>query len=112
MPLLELAGFVEKLAETREGPDKLVVKVMAPEVWPLPWYFRGIPQTGYWEALPDDPKAAPIPDVVITDARWAEDLESQLGDGYIPSMYGLRPGILLILYTEETLFNTYLENIP
>ena len=108
MNLLELVAMTEKLAATREEGLETLVKVMGPEVWPLPWYLRGFKQVGYWEELPDDP-VAPL---VIVDARWSEDVDPKLTDSHVPSMYGLRPGIILLLYSDENTWNTYLENIP
>jgi uncharacterized protein (TIGR03663 family) len=101
--LLRLVAAVEKAAaEAPEGRDMLVEVVAPPEeTWPLPWYFRGFGRVGYWT----DPAAArrDVPagqaGAVIAAAAFADEVGADLGEGYAQSFYGLRPEVLLSLYT-------------
>jgi hypothetical protein len=73
------------------------IRVISEEYWPLPWYFRGLPRTGYWSTPPADCDGA----LIITSAGQAAAVRAQLHGRYRESFLGLRPGVLCVLFTPE-----------
>jgi hypothetical protein len=79
------------LARTPTG----VIRVISEEYWPLPWYFRGLSQVGYWTTPPDDCDGA----LIITSADLADAVRARLHGHYRESFLGLRPGFVCIVFT-------------
>jgi len=71
------------------------VRIIGEEYWPLPWYLRGLPRVGYWSAAPEDCDGA----LVIATAAQAAAVRARLRGDYRESYLGLRPGIVLTVFT-------------
>jgi len=71
------------------------VKVISREYWPLPWYLRRRPETGYW---PEPPADCDGP-LVFADAEQAAAVRARLHGDYRESFLGLRPGFVLVVFT-------------
>lgn len=100
--LVNLAQQVEKAAAVSGEKHSLRVQVAAAksDYWPLPWYLRHFPNTGYWSEVPELADAA----VIISSPELEDQLAPKLHNHYIQSTYGLRSGVLLTLRVEETLW--------
>ncbi|MBL9190392.1 MAG: TIGR03663 family protein [Opitutaceae bacterium] len=83
-------------AALARAPDQ-PVRVVAEEYWPLPWYFRGLPRVGFYAAPPDDCDGA----LIVASLAQAEAVRAKLSHTYRESILGLRPGVLLIVFTPE-----------
>jgi uncharacterized protein (TIGR03663 family) len=70
------------------------VKVIGREYWPLPWYLRGRPETGYWAEPPADCDGA----LVFAEMEQADDVRARLQGRYQESFLGLRPGVLVVVF--------------
>ena len=84
--LLRLPERAEALAKQTGAGHNLRIAVVADDPWPLPWYLRQFPNTGYWQ-----PGANP------GDA----DVYLKLVANRRPEFFGIRPDVLAILWTEE-----------
>lgn len=73
------------------------VKIISAEYWPLPWYLRGRPQTGYWTEPPADCDGA----LVFADAAQADTVRARLRGKYREGFLGLRPGFVLVVFERE-----------
>ncbi|PTX95609.1 flippase activity-associated protein Agl23 [Opitutus sp. ER46] len=82
-------GIVARAA----APDE-PIRVIAPEYWPVPWYLRGVPRVGYWNA----PPAACDGAVVLVAAEQADVVRARLHGRYRERFIGLRPGVLLVAF--------------
>ena len=71
--------------------------MIAEEYWPLPWYLRGVTDVGYWTEPPADCEGA----LVIASNSLADTVRARLNRPYRESVLGLRPGVLLIVFTPE-----------
>jgi uncharacterized protein (TIGR03663 family) len=107
--LRNLVAKVIQFAEASPKATNLVVKVIAADgdYWPLPWYFRGYRNTGWYDALPQDPFA----DVMVVSAKLHAELDEKqthLMIGY----FQLRPDVFLECYVEKDLWIRYLAKHP
>lgn len=78
-------------------PDQ-PIRVIGEEYWPLPWYLRGLPRVGYHAQPPPDCDGA----LVIASATQADAVRARLHGPYQESILGLRPGVLVVLFTPES----------
>lgn len=71
------------------------VRVISEEYWPLPWYFRGLGNVGYWTRPPADCDGA----LVVASAGLAGAVRPRLHGAYDESYLGLRPGFVCVVFT-------------
>jgi uncharacterized protein (TIGR03663 family) len=71
------------------------VKVIGREYWPLPWYLRARPAVGFWTEPPTDCDGV----LVFVEADQAEAVRARLKGNYTESFLGLRPGVLVVVFT-------------
>jgi len=90
----------------------LVAVVAGPsEQWPLPWYLRRMTRVGYWtDALAAAPALAQAP-VVIASPQNAEAVADALGDRVQQEYFGLRPGVLLSVSIERSLWDRFIDSV-
>ena len=101
---VQLARRVEDVASVHPDGRNMLVKIMAPDYWPLPWYLRRLTRVGYWENVPPDPEAP----VIICDSRFQAELDARLTHEYQVNAYGLRPpNTVLFLYIQRDLWDKY-----
>jgi uncharacterized protein (TIGR03663 family) len=95
----DLLGLPPRIAEVCRQKNWVQprIAVVAADAWPLPWYLRQYSQVGYWQ-----PGQATGPaDLYITSPEASEAMTNQLSN-YRPEFFGLRPEVLIILWTPET----------
>lgn len=104
--LFQLVDRIRELHRLR--PAGFAVQVINRDSgWPLPWYLRDIPNIGYQSDLPVTLDAPVI--VVDTDQKPGVDA-ILAGKSYeSSSIYGLRPGVTLFLYVEQSLWDEFLK---
>lgn len=73
------------------------IRVISEEYWPLPWYFRGLDNVGYWTRVPEDCDGA----LVVASASLAAEVRARLHGSYREDYLGLRPGFVCIVFTFE-----------
>ena len=107
---LRLSSRLHELAAVHPDGKSMLVKVIAGpyEQWPLPWYLRDFRRVGYWSEPDAAGGFAGVP-VVIASQENAEKLEPALRDGFQAEFYGLRPGVLLTVYIDRTLWDRFLK---
>jgi uncharacterized protein (TIGR03663 family) len=93
--LLRLPARVEQIVSQRHLGNGLSIAVVAKDPWPLPWYLRKFPNTGFWQPN-QNPNAA---DVYITSPEAADALSDRLKD-WQPEFFGLRPDVLILLWQQ------------
>jgi uncharacterized protein (TIGR03663 family) len=94
----DLLGLPQRLAELcheRHLGDPRIA-VVAADAWPLPWYLRHYGQVGFWQPGQDPGPA----DFFVTSPEAAEKMAGALRH-YRPEYFGLRPEVLIILWTRE-----------
>ena len=85
-------GRLQELARQNHLSEPRIA-VVAADAWPLPWYLRHFPGTGFWQPGQDTGAA----DFFITSTDVSDALAEQLKT-FRPEFFGLRPNVLLILW--------------
>jgi uncharacterized protein (TIGR03663 family) len=91
----DLLGLPAELAELarQDGLASPRIAVIATDAWPLPWYLRRFSQVGFWQPGQQVGKA----DFYITSAEASDQYAEQL-QGFVPEFFGVRPGVLIVLW--------------
>jgi len=60
--VFRIAGRVQAVADVHPDGNDLFIEVVSPlsDYWPLPWYLRRFPNTGWWQEVDMDVPAAPL----------------------------------------------------
>ena len=106
---LNIVKRVEEVASVSPYGHDMIIKVITPEnYWPLPWYLRQFNQdhVGYYHEVPADCDAS----VILTTPDVQEALEERLKGSYNKqSIHGLRPGVFMPIYVEQSLWDALVE---
>ena len=103
---LAMLKEIDKVVErTREG-GQTGITIVAPEYWPLPWYFRDFTRVGYNGRM----TASSEPIIIAAEGQGGE-MEATFGDRYQQvnsglnplGTYPLRPGVNFRLYVRRDL---------
>ena len=105
---VRLAERVQELAAVHRDGKQLLVRVILPggDYWPLPFYLRDFPNTGYW-GQPSEDVDAPI---VITSPVFQALIAERLQDDYELSYFSLRPGVILIMFVQKDLWTEFMAD--
>jgi uncharacterized protein (TIGR03663 family) len=93
--LLGLPVEIERLARQNAIAAPRIA-VIAADPWPLPWYLRHIAEVGFWQPGQQPGRA----DFYITSTEAADQYAELLKD-FRPEFFGVRPGVLTILWSPE-----------
>jgi len=105
---MKLANRFEQIRAVHPDPENMVVKVYQPDgdYWPIPWYLRNNPLSGYWSnSLPDDLEA----DIIVSAPELRGLLTEKLTGAYFKEMHGLRPNVLRHVYIRQELWDRFME---
>ena len=105
----EMLAMLEEIdrvvARTNQG-GQTGITIVAPEYWPLPWYFRDFTRVGYNGRMADSSE----PIIIASEDQGAEMESSfgsryqQINSGFNPAgSYSLRPGVNFLLYVRRDL---------
>jgi hypothetical protein len=89
------------------GPD-LMIKVVVPDYWSLPWVLRDFPNSGYWEQPPEDSRA----DVLLIRSDLFAALPEEFRTDLATEFFGLRDGVIIVMAVEKTLWEKSLPPDP
>lgn len=104
--LLQLVETVRALERLRPD-DPLAIQVISMDQgWPLPWYFRNLPKTGFRAV----PPAVLEADIVIAEAAQQKVVLARLKPEQYQDtgLHGLRPGVPLIMLVRKDLWRQYM----
>lgn len=115
--ILRISERIHEIANISPQGKHIHIEVICPghDYWPLPWYFRDLPNVGWWEKVDFSTPAAPIiiaiPEVEPELIRKLYDMPAPGEiDLYIPlfdSSTNLRPGVELRTYYKKELWDVY-----
>jgi hypothetical protein len=68
--------------------------VIAADPWPLPWYLRHFSEVGFWRPGQQVKDA----NFYLTSTEAADQYADQL-KSFRPEFFGVRPGVLILLWS-------------
>lgn len=80
--------------------------VIGRDYWPLPWYLRGIPNTGYWSEMPPDLVKLPL---VFALPESADAVTAALADSHVALPRGLREGVPVIVLVRNEMWKSWMN---
>jgi uncharacterized protein (TIGR03663 family) len=92
--IVELQADVDRYAKDSGLGSGMRIQVVGSSLWPLPWYLRKYPATGY---LREVPPALDAP-VVIAGLDLAGDVEPLLGTDYRSRIRGVRQEVPVVAW--------------
>ena len=117
--VVRIAERVQALADAHPDGNDIYIEVISPasDYWPLPWYLRSFPNTGWWDKVDMDVPAAPL---IIASPSVEPDLLEKLyrlpppgqRNLYLPlfeSTMELRPTIEIRGYVVKELWDAYMQ---
>jgi uncharacterized protein (TIGR03663 family) len=93
--ILGLPVEIERLAK-QNGVAMPRIAVIAADPWPLPWYLRHFSEVGFWQPG----QQAGTADFYVTSTEAADQYSDRL-QGFHPEFFGVRPNVLLLLWSPE-----------
>ncbi len=114
--VFEIVGRLKNLARAHPDGSSMPVQVMSREnLWPLPWYLRGLPRVEWWNGVPESAPNAPVilvsPDLEPALVRKLYDLpppgERELYVSIFERPVELRPRVELRGYAANRLWEDY-----
>ncbi len=103
--MLRLVKRIDDIARLSPDGRNTLIKVVAPDPWPLPWYLRAYTKVGYWPNAADDVDAP----IVITSQELQSEIESRLRDTYQSEFYGQRPEVLMTVFIRKDLWDAFIK---
>ena len=108
--LLNLVKRVNAVTALGDGyAAKIAIVTNAQDAWPLPWYLRTYPNTGYWSTQDAIPEAF-APDIIVCSLEHGPAVTESVGDDFISEYWGLRNEVVLALYLRRDLWDRFMES--
>ncbi|MBN1392386.1 MAG: TIGR03663 family protein [Sedimentisphaerales bacterium] len=111
---------IEEVSRVSPDGHNVYIQVICPDgdYWPLPWYLRSFPKTGWWNDVDRDIPAAPViiasPSVVpaLTRKLYQQPMpgEKTLYVSLFDSYTELRPGVELQGFVTKELWDSFLQS--
>jgi uncharacterized protein (TIGR03663 family) len=114
--VFEIVARLRDLARAHPDGSSMPVQVISPEnLWPLPFYLRGMPRVGWWTGAPESAPNAPVilltPDMEAAVVRRLYELpppgERELYVSIFERPVELRPQVELRGYATNRLWEGY-----
>lgn len=95
--VLRLIDQIDQIASNTGKGTTVPISITSPDYWPLPWYLRGYLHTAYHGQV-----VVTSDTMIIGSESQEAELRVRLGDAYNRiGLYGLRPGVNLVLYVRR-----------
>lgn len=106
--VIALGEFVERVADAQPDRRATLTKVFMHDSWPVPWYLRHLSRVGFWDQIPEEPRAP----IIVADEALQSDLQAALGAGYRAFHYGLRPDARLVVLVSDEAWRRFEQSQP
>jgi len=119
--VLEIAGRLRGLAlADADGAATRIQIVSRENLWPLPWYLRGLSRVEWWNGVPEAAPSAPVivvtPDMEAALVRKLYELpppgQRELYVSAFDRPLELRPRVELRAYAAKSLWDAFLAREP
>ena len=119
--IFRIVNRIKEVSDIHPEKNNMYIEIVCTgnDYWPLPWYLRDFPNTGWWNKVNMDVPAAPViiasPDVEKDIIKKMYDLpppgEKDLYVPLLDSYAELRPTVELRGYVKKELMDKYLQSI-
>lgn len=92
-----LVQTIDHISSQSPSGHSLYIQVVSEDYWPLPWYLRHYPNTGYWSDVPDHLDG----EILITSPDQMAKVTARIGSDWKPQYFGLRPDVLVVLFSRS-----------
>jgi uncharacterized protein (TIGR03663 family) len=110
--IFNLADRVRAIAAVDPDHNSLPIDVVGDGIWPLPWYLRQYPHTGYWRDLPPPTNPLDGTPLIIATREMDAGVQQNLHRPYARQFFQLRPNVLILLYTRQDLLDAAVAGQP
>ncbi len=120
--VFDITQRIEEVAQAHPDGHNIYIQVICPasDYWPLPWYLRSFPNTGWWNDVDENIPAAPViiasPSVEPALLKKLYELpppgEKNLYVPLFDTYMELRPQVELRGYVRKDLWDSYQQSIP
>lgn len=97
-----LAELARLFPEMKAGP----IAVIGDGYWPLPWYLRDLPPTGYWPALPEE--GDEFPALLVLPGQLVA-VQERLEETHVGLPRGLRADTRVYLFIRMDIWEAYMN---
>lgn len=103
--IFRLVSTIRDLQKTAPDGAFDILVINRDHGWPLPWYLRDLQSVHFVSEIPETIDAR----VVVAESRMQPALQAKFGDKRYErqTLFGLRPGVLLDLWVEQTLWERH-----
>jgi predicted membrane-bound mannosyltransferase len=104
---MNLVSRAEEIAAVHPEGYRMTLQVVAAgsDYWPLPWYLRRFENAAFRDAVPEQMDA----DMVIASPALEPQIRARLRGDYYQEFFGLRTGVLLKVFTRQTLWDAFMR---
>jgi len=118
--IFRLVKELEHILEAQPSPEIIQIEIIGSnhDYWPLPWYFRAYPHTGWWDHVDRNHPPAPI---IIASPEFKDEILEKLyelpppGERYLflplfDRSLELRPQVYLEGYVRKDIWDAYISH--
>jgi len=105
---MDLVKRLNELAAVSPAGRNFRIQVVTKDCWPLPWYLRTFGNVDYWDKELPKPGEAAI--LIAASPSQDHEVSHALGEDYDSFHYGLRRGVVLSMYVERELWQSFLKH--
>jgi hypothetical protein len=103
--IFRLISDIKEISKKTGAGNQLLIQVVSPQYWPLPFYLKDFPQAKFWgKADVDTSLEAPL---VLAASSQRTEVRNILTGSYSIRNYTLRPGYYLDLWMNNRVLEAY-----
>ncbi|MCG3205907.1 MAG: hypothetical protein KCHDKBKB_02631 [Elusimicrobia bacterium] len=102
--VFRLIEDIERFSEKSGLGREMLIQVVSPEYWPIPFYLRNYTSAKYWGEMKNDISGAPL---ILANTQQRSAVRDVLAESYSLETYTLRPGYFLDLWINNAVRESF-----
>ncbi len=103
----DMARWLERIRALAPAGSADTAAVIGSGYWPLPWYLRGIPRTGFWTEPPGELRGLAF---VFAMPERVEETRRLLAESHGAFPRGLRDGVPVVVFVRNDLMEIWRQS--